>query len=182
MMSNPDLWFQTYKGVEFSVPHFRPETINIEDIAHSLSLQCRFNGHIKQFYSVAQHSVLVCERVPPEDKLWGLLHDASEAYLSDVPAPMKRLMADYLQLERALMRVICDVFGLPYEMPATVKEADLRMLATEKRDLVASPEPRVWDSIANVEPYNLSVAVPWEPIAAEAVFLQEFKIRTEGWG
>lgn len=82
-------WIQTYTGKAFDPFNPDPAKINIEDIAHSLANQCRFNGHTRQFYSVAQHCVEVASRVRPEQQALALLHDASEAYLSDLPTPIK---------------------------------------------------------------------------------------------
>ncbi|MFG0247924.1 MAG: phosphohydrolase, partial [Phycisphaeraceae bacterium JB051] len=78
-------WIQTYTGKAFYPLREDPGIIDIRDIAHALSLQCRFNGHCSDFYSVAQHSVHVSEVVPQAFALWGLLHDAAEAYMSDLP-------------------------------------------------------------------------------------------------
>ena len=78
-------WLQTYTGIQFWPLDPRPEEIDIQDIAHALSLLCRFNGHCQRFYSVAEHSVHVSTILAPEFGLWGLLHDAAEAYLSDIP-------------------------------------------------------------------------------------------------
>ena len=83
-------WIQTFTGRAFYVLDPRPEDVDIEDIAHALSMQCRFAGHCREFYSVAQHSVTASWLVPPEDALWGLLHDAAEAYVVDLPRPIKR--------------------------------------------------------------------------------------------
>jgi hypothetical protein len=165
-----DDWFQTYSGVEFSLPQFRADNIEIEDICHALSHQCRFNGHTRHFYSVAQHSILVSAEVPREDELWGLLHDASEAYMGDMVGPLKRVMPEYRELERRLMDEVCKEFGLPPGMPQSVKMADWRMLATEKRDLIPSPEPRPWDSLEGIDPYS-KVIVPWPPPVAKQQFM-----------
>ena len=86
-------WIQTMSGVIFYPLDPRPEEIRIEDIAHALSHQCRFAGHCREFYSVAEHSVRVSRELPQEFMLWGLLHDASEAYLVDLPRPIKRWSA-----------------------------------------------------------------------------------------
>src|SRR5271165_7548492 len=83
-------WIQTYTGRVMYPLDPRPEEINIIDIAHALSNLCRFTGHVRTFYSVAEHSVRVSQHCDPKDALWGLLHDASEAYLADMSRPMKR--------------------------------------------------------------------------------------------
>jgi hypothetical protein len=120
--------------VDFYNPH--PDTIVWSDIAHALGSLARFNGHTKRFYSVAEHSVMVARMVPPADALWGLVHDAAEAYIGDIVSPVKHLCPEVDIIERRLMGVICDKLGLPHKIPASVVEADARMLATEARDLL----------------------------------------------
>lgn len=100
------------------------EDIKIEDIAHALSQLCRWNGHTKTFYSVAQHSIWVCENVQQEHKLAALLHDASEAYLVDIPRPIKVFLKDYKKLEDSLMKVISQKFNFKYPFDQIVKDAD----------------------------------------------------------
>lgn len=138
-MDDNDLWLQTYTGLAFFplAPH--EDQVSIEDIAHALSLQCRFAGHTRDFYSVAQHSVLVSRYVPPKDALWGLLHDAAEAYLVDLPRPLKHhslLGFEYRQIEERVERVICQHFRLPPEKPSSIGWVERRLLRTEQRDLL----------------------------------------------
>ncbi|MCX6281501.1 MAG: phosphohydrolase [Bacteroidetes bacterium] len=102
-----------------------PSLINIIDIAHALAKQCRFSGHINQFYSVAEHSMFVSNLMQSDhDKLCGLLHDAAEAYLIDMPRPIKHRLANFCEIEDNLHRVIASVFRIQYPFPDTVKEAD----------------------------------------------------------
>lgn len=132
-------WIQTFTGRKVFPLQLRPEDVNLFDIAHSLARQCRFAGHTRQHYSVAQHSLLVAEQLPPGLRLWGLLHDASEAYLTDIPRPLKRLpeFAFYREAEARAMLAICERFGLDPVEPACVKEADRLLLVTEARDFMA---------------------------------------------
>ncbi|RLC88683.1 MAG: hypothetical protein DRJ03_02060 [Chloroflexi bacterium] len=170
-------WFQTSTGTQFTLPNFNPRLIDIEDIAHALSQQCRFNGHTWNFYSVAEHSVRVSKEVPVEDRLWGLLHDASEAYLGDVVKPLKVLLPDYQKMEDDLMRVICGVFDLPSRMPESVKRADLVLLATERRDMtfdLDSNNVAVWDDLVGVDPLVGRIS-SWSYIEAKQRFLQRFE-------
>lgn len=149
-------------------PDFR-----IEDIAHSLSLQCRFNGHCREFYSVAEHCVRLSYIVPHGDALWGLMHDASEAYLMDLARPIKRYSAMgqlYKEIEVGLMASICEAFGLPEGEPESVTLADRVMLVTEKRDLLG-PEPQPWTHFDEPMPEHI---VPWSPQDAETFFLMRF--------
>jgi 5'-deoxynucleotidase YfbR-like HD superfamily hydrolase len=108
-------WLQTFTGGEIWPIDPRPEEINIVDIAQALSQQCRYAGHTTRFYSVAEHSVYISREVPAELALWGLLHDASEAYLVDIPRPLKPYMPVYKHWERELMQVIAAKFGLSWQ-------------------------------------------------------------------
>lgn len=126
----------------FNLLEPNPDVIDIKDIAHALSNQCRFTGHTSTFYSVAEHSVNVSE-VPILDtlelKLIGLLHDATEAYLVDLPRPIKRftdLGSIFKKHESNIWEAIALHFGLPFEIPEVVHEADRIVLVTEKRDLM----------------------------------------------
>lgn len=169
-----EIWIQTYTGKAFYPLAPRVEDIDIEDIAHSLSMQCRFTGHTKDFYSVGQHCAEISEIVPEEDALWGLLHDASEAYLVDLCRPLKRLEklgSPYREIEARLMLAICERFGLAPEQPASVKEADLRMLMTEKRDLMRVP-PLPW--VDQGEPYEARIH-PLSYFGAKEFFLGRFE-------
>ena len=134
-------WIQLASGRAFYPLDPRGEDICILDIAHALARTCRFGGHCNPAYYVASHSVFVSRIVPPQDALWGLLHDASEAYLCDLPRPIKAMpeFAEYRKLEANIMRVICGVYGLAPEMPESVRKADSVALATEARDLMAPP-------------------------------------------
>ena len=162
-------FIQTWSGKRFYPLDPRPEDIDVNDILHSLSNMCRFAGHCTQFYSVAQHSVLVSLLCEPEDALWGLLHDASESFLVDIPSPLKKLpeFQAYRDAEARLMGVICDVFGLSKDEPDSVKIADKRMLATEARDLTLT-EGRGW--VTDVEPYDFHIK-PWTPEYTRAKFV-----------
>jgi len=163
-------WMQTFTGVQFWPLDPKVDEIRLEDIAHSLSLQCRFAGHCTEFYSVAQHSVLVSQNVPPADALWGLLHDAAEAYLVDLPRPVKRYSTMgtlYRQIEERVMLVICAKFGLGEMMPDSVHTADDVILMTEKRDLMPNC-PAKWRETA--APLDACI-IPWPPRVAEYKFL-----------
>lgn len=169
-------WIQTFTGVAFWPLDPRPSEIDIEDIAHALANQCRFSGHTRQFYSVAQHCVVMARVVPDHAKLWALLHDASEAYLVDLPRPIKQLMPGYRDAEDAVMRAVCERFGLAAGLPGEVREADVRMLATEARDLLG-PHLLPWASLDGVLPYDFTI-VPTRPDRAKADFLHAFRALT----
>jgi 5'-deoxynucleotidase YfbR-like HD superfamily hydrolase len=154
-------WIQTFKGKQFYPLAPRVEDIDIDDIAHALSNQCRFSGHCKRFYSVAEHSVRVSLIVKPKHRLWALLHDAAEAYLVDLPTPIKQLMPEYSIAEKRIMACVCEKFGLSLEMPKEVHQADMIMLATEKRDLMYQ-EPAPWQALP--EPLKGKIGHPREEI------------------
>ena len=118
-MDSLDGFIGTFSGLRFWPLDPNPEKILIADIAHALAHQCRFGGHASKFYSVAEHSVHVSQLCLPEDALWGLLHDASEAYLVDLPRPLKLLpeFAPYREAERRLQRAVALRFGLPPDQP-----------------------------------------------------------------
>lgn len=127
-----DRCIRTSSGLYIDVFDPDPSTITIEDIAHSLSHQCRYGGHLPVFYSVAQHSIYCCEQVwGKEDKLAALLHDASEAYLLDIPRPIKHHLPDYRSIEDNLMRVIAAKFDFEYPLNKRVKEVDEKALKWE---------------------------------------------------
>lgn len=165
-------WLQTFTGRKFYPFDPKPEDVCIEDIAHALSLKCRFGGHCAQFYSVAQHSVYVAFAT---NSLAGLLHDAAEAYMADIVTPIKRSLLSLgitaiRDAEDRIHAAIMKAFELPVELPDEVLEADKRMLATEHRDLMVTG-PR-WNSSA--EPY-CSKVVPWTPEESEAQFMKTFR-------
>jgi 5'-deoxynucleotidase YfbR-like HD superfamily hydrolase len=129
-------WVQTYTKKRIYPLSPVPKDIDIVDIAHSLSMMVRYNGHCEEFYSVAQHSVLVSHVAKEEYALHGLLHDASEVYLSDFPGPIKPSFPDYLEAEERVMMVVFDKFGLKYPIPANVELADRFISAVEVRDII----------------------------------------------
>lgn len=164
-------WIQTFTGRAFHPLSPRVEEVDIRDIAHALSMNCRFNGHCAYFYSVAEHSVRVSHQVGQGDALWGLLHDAAEAYLTDLPRPAKRALPVFSELEDKLLAVVLEAFGLTMPMPESVALADTLLLATEARDLMAPP-PRSWE--LGTEPLP-EIIRPWTPREAEARFLQRYE-------
>jgi hypothetical protein len=169
-------WIQTYTGKKFFPLDPRPEDVCIEDIAHALSLLCRFGGHCRKFYSVAEHSARVSEACDPTDAMWGLLHDASEAYLVDVPRPIKGYLVGYREIEAQVQRAVCEHFGLSVEQPDSVSVADSVLLHTEARDLMGQP-PNSWKHMA--EPLKARI-LPWDAEYAEQHFLKVFN-RLETW-
>jgi hypothetical protein len=124
-------YIRTFTGIYMNVFEPTPEMICIEDIAHALSHQCRFGGHLPEFYSVAEHSWYCSKLVKPEHQLAALLHDASEAYLLDVPRPIKQCLTNYKEIEHGLMLAIAEKFGFEYPLHNDVKSADEIALVNE---------------------------------------------------
>ncbi len=167
-------WMQTYRGHRFDFGFMHREPLDIEDIAHALSQVCRFGGHCREFYSVAQHSVYVSQLVNPEHRLTALLHDATEAYMGDMVSPLKRRITEYQQHEQWLWMVISRQFGLPMGQPDEVRRADLVMLAAEARDL-CNADVSTWGLAAAPESIRIH---PWPPKVAERHFLDSFAALT----
>lgn len=137
-------WMQTYTGRQFYPLDPRPEDVDERDIAHSLAMQCRYGGHVDRFYSVAEHCVLMAGTFKdPTLALWALLHDATEAYVVDVPRPVKRNLVGYREIEDRVMDAIAARFGLVGDIPAEVHDADNRILLTE-RDALMKPAAAPW--------------------------------------
>lgn len=162
----------TCSGIYFNFDQPGWAKIEIEDIAHALSNICRFTGHSSKFYSVAQHSVAVSLVIEPRYALYGLLHDAAEAFIGDVSSPLKSLLPDYKEIEFRVEKAILSRFGLAYPMPLEVKRADLIMLSTEQRDLLP-PHDDEWEVIKNVKALSEKI-IPLEPSEAKKLFLQRF--------
>lgn len=146
-----------------------PAQIHINDIAHGLAHQCRFNGQTNKFYSVAQHSVIVASILPPELKLAGLLHDAAEAYLGDIVQPLKELLPDFASIEARFADVIGQRFKVDLQHNDAVKKADLIALATERRDLMPM-EIVEWPSLNGINPLWKTIK-PQSPDKAKTEFL-----------
>jgi hypothetical protein len=191
----------TYLGVEFFPLSPRWEDIYVEDIAHALANNCRYNGHVPKFYSVAQHCVHVSAvlekacikptiRVPRSDDddikigegatdderldtlRWGLLHDAAETYLPDVCGPIKPFLIGFDRIEEQLLIAMSQRFGLPWPMPEIVKAADRAVLFSEARSGITPPAP--WWKFPPDFPDGEIEISPWDPETAEARFLDRF--------
>lgn len=165
-------WIQTYTGKKFYPLNPNPDDICIEDIAHALSNICRFTGHVSQFYSVAQHCVLVSYICNHENALHGLAHDFAEAYAQDLPSPIKRTKEFYVyrEIENKIQRAICQKFALSESEPEDVKRADLLLLATEARDLMSPLHPD-WNMKVKPLPFHI---VPLPPEQAKRLLLDRF--------
>jgi len=174
----PGPYLQTVSGRWVNPFDPDPEQLDIGDIARALANQCRFGGHCRVFYSVAQHSVIVSELVEQrggdaEDVFAALMHDASEAYLGDMPHPLKHrsaLGAAFKEAEEHLERALVAHFGIRAGVPE-IKRADRALLATERRAF--SSETWRWPELEGVEPLDLQLQA-WTPDEAARVFLERF--------
>ncbi len=176
---------QTAHG-SFRIPYPLVEDVRIKDIAHSLANLCRFGGHTHGpdgehlFYSVAQHSVLVSYTVPVGYAIWGLMHDAAEAYIGDMIQPLKAApeLERFRMKELEVLSAIAERFRLEWPMPTdcaiAVGRADRWMVAAEARDLMGNP---AWaqDVRASVQP-PLPPVLLITPLEHEAAY-NEFLIR-----
>jgi len=176
-------WIQTYTNAAFDFENLEANSICIEDIAHALANQVRFNGHTRKFYSVAQHSWWVSKAMErtytgksdPEPLLVGLLHDASEAYLGDCVRPLKQRLPEFQNLEAQVEALIWRKFDLTQAVPecwAVVKKYDNAMLATERRDLLGK-SPRDWTELG-IDPLHGVFVYPVSPERSEGLFLDRF--------
>jgi len=166
-------WIQIDSGVKF---HFdNPGNIVIEDIAHALSNQCRFAGHSKTLYSVAEHSILVSSILPNSLKLLGLMHDAAEAYLQDITKPWKDYMDSdiYKSTEAKTQELILKTFDITPCGEHEIKVADLFVLRAEAEQVFKHPPIDGWHLGLPKYPGEIKVEF-LEPEAAEKLFLKTF--------
>ena len=169
-------WIPTYSGEYFKFgERIDPAVIKIEDIAHSLSMQCRFNGHTEEFYSVAEHSLIMSYQVSDKAALYALLHDAAEAYIGDIVTPLK---TDEMRVcEDRIMAAILEALGLevPLETIIEVQEADMRMLATEVNQLI-HPElhSEMEETLKGAKPYDIELPA-FSPKNAIIEFKRRYK-------
>jgi hypothetical protein len=170
----------THSGKIFDFVNPHNNVIDIEDIGHALSQICRFTGHTKEFYSVAQHSVLVSQLLEAEHlEMEGLLHDAAEAYLGDVSSPLKQLLPDYKAIEMRVEAVVLAEFGINPLLPKEVKFADQIALHLEQRVLMPDHSD-MWNCTALAESHmaanrfkNLEI-IPLSPARARDLFMDRF--------
>jgi 5'-deoxynucleotidase YfbR-like HD superfamily hydrolase len=178
-MIKHDDWIQTYTGKRFYLLEPTEDMIDIKDIAHALSMNCRFAGHVRDFYSVAEHSVnvsLICNK---ENKLAGLLHDASEAYIADIASPFKPFLTNYKELEDGVMKVISKKYGFQYPFNPDVHEADVAQLKEEAKNLL-NDYPTWADEDRYATPTKAYGVLPQSltPKEAESLFLTAFESYT----
>jgi uncharacterized protein len=172
-------YVETYTGDKFYFLTPETQIFNLEDIAHSLSMNCRFTGHCSEFYSVAEHSWQVArmlEGCSLEIQLGGLLHDASEAYITDIASPIKQHLPDYRNMEDNILKAIFTQYDLEYPQHPAIKQADLAMLSVEAHHLLPSGG-RTWDmwkTIKRPPPNNIYKPVCMSPKQAKQLFIDKF--------
>ncbi len=150
-------YVSTRCGVMFCLTNPRSQDVRSIDIAHALSRIYRFGGHTSRPYSVAEHSVWVSKLVQPEHRLAALLHDAAEAYVGDMVAPLKAMLPGFSVIERRIHEAICERFGISPEIPEEVHAADRVALATEAKQLL--PLGLNWD--CGAKPRDISLTAMW---------------------
>ena len=169
-------WIQTVSGRKLPLLKIDPDAILIDGIAHALSMLCRFNGQCERFYSVAEYSVHVSYEIRLDLAMVGLMHDAAEAHLGDVPSPLKGQLRDFPVIEATLIRAIAAKFGFRHPEKETdqareLKRADVQLLIDEKAVIMA-PEPEPPGAPPIKDPNRIEC---WSPEVAKARFLERFR-------
>jgi len=178
-------WIETYSGLKFHFAAPSPDEVAIEDIAHALSLLSRYNGHTTRFYSVAEHSILMTWHAramgitDPFHLLTVLLHDGAEAYIGDMPRPVKMQMQAFKDVEQTIDVAIATKFCLFYPFPDYVKEFDRRILRDEREQAMSTSNNK-WGT-DELEPLGVKLHF-WSPDDAEEKFLEEFFRLTRDYG
>ena len=169
----------TYSGIYVNYIKPTVDQIRIKDIAQGLSNECRYAGQCKIFYPVGQHCVLASYLVPNYLAYEALFHDATEAYLKDLPTWLKLLLPEYKVIEERFELIIREKFGLPLEEEERaknkrlIKEADYKLLATERRDLMPK-DGEDWVFLKGVSPLPVHIK-PWSPKKARKKFLERYE-------
>lgn len=180
-------WISTFTGRRFDPLAPDPTTVCIEDIAHALALKCRWTGHTREHYSIADHSLRVCAAagglVSSSLPAWALMHDAAEAYLPDVARPIKASLVGFQEIEYRVLRAIAIALELPVEgshpgenpipvgLRYMVQHADDVLLVTEARDLVHGTDGWDW---GYPPPLPARIA-PLDVYSVERLFLERWR-------
>ena len=182
-------WIQTFSGKVFDIDNLTTEAISLRDIAHALAGVCRYNAHTKFHYSVSEHSIIMSYNVSKEAEIYALMHDSAEAYLPDMPRPFKHLVKGFSELEHKIRNVIDEKFRIPTpskEIMEEIKLADLRMLVTEKAQVLLDNCTMKWESTEGIKPFvtkpnkaagEIPVIYPIKGLSrvdAEKAFLERF--------
>jgi len=170
-------WIETFSGKKFTFDEINEDTIDIKDIAHALSLQCRFNGHVDRLYTVGEHCIRVSRLLPVRLKMAGLLHDAAETYIGDFVSPAKNMFPGIIDLENKILKTIYIKFGvgaLNSEAKKKIDRADKIMVALEAKNFLTNTIYPWADDI--LKKYDIAVygLMTMEPEETERQFLIEF--------
>ena len=164
-------WIETHSARYFQYLHPNPENLLIEDIAHGLSHICRFSGQCLEFYSVAQHSCIVHDNAPDHLKLEGLLHDASEAYISDIPRPVKTIIPQIKELEHRIQMQVSQRFKFSFPYSNQIQLLDTQLMLAEAQQLFTQ-QVAWW--VDGLDPLDVIVTPCWTPKLAKSEFLRRF--------
>jgi len=172
-------FIQTFTGKEFHFLRPTADMVDIRDVAHSLALKCRFNGHCKRFYSVAEHCCILSDyvinvlKLGPREALHILMHDAAETYTPDMPSPMKHVLWCFQRLERIIEFVVMPALGVPVLLPAHLKKLDHDIIVDEKQELM-NTSVSMWEGYEDTQPLGISFP-EWGPEEAEAEFMKRYE-------
>jgi hypothetical protein len=168
-------WMQMNSGLRYWPLDPRTGDFDINDIAHGLAYTCRWGGQSDKFYSVAEHSVLVSRYVDAQHRFPALMHDAAEAYIGDIPRPLKRILGGlYGHIEARTEEVIANTFGVPVQMHPQIKAIDNRITVDERVSLFENLyEGDDWMFRAD-EGLGIKILNPLPPAHAKQLFLEEF--------
>lgn len=167
-----DEWIQTYTGRRFYLNRPTPEMLDVVDIAHALGNLCRYTGHVRTFYSVAEHSVNLANwslRHDPQHRRTVLFHDAAEAYIGDLSRPFKTLLPKAKEIEKAIQAAMAQRFDLLWPVPTSVKLMDTRIMLDEKAVLMHHTGG--WN-IQGEQPLGNITIHGWNPDRAAMEFLR----------
>lgn len=175
------VWCETYTGRRVYPTAMTVDMVDFEDIAHSLAHQCRYNGHTTHFYSVAEHCVHMADYTmdlgrSPKDALHALLHDACEAYIGDIPRPIKCAIPRLKEVENKIDLVIAEVFDLPVYKPDWLEELDARIVVDERAQ-AKLPSNHVWVHDV-LEPLGVKIGF-WKPADAKHLFVRRYRVLTD---
>lgn len=169
----------TVDGVLHDLQNLNPYELNIDTIATGLANQCRYNGQVKKFYSVAEHCVHLCRFVQKasfstENQAAILMHDASEAYIGDVIRHLKEKLPEFIRLEDEILQKIFTHFGLGSPHRAWIKDFDSRICKDEMKVLMIITEPKLHAWVFANDCLGIKVK-NWSPAKAKKEFLKECK-------
>ena len=183
---NPEDYIELYSGVPYFFMDPNSHDYEIEDIAHSLSMQCRYGGHTRVFYSVAEHCVRLADYTRdninnnPRYVRTALLHDAGEAFLVDIPRPIKNLLPDYKKIEAPIEMAVATQWDLMYDpkqggWPEWLRQLDMRICRDERKQLLSPDSKNVW-GIDKMEPLGITRTLGWTQAQAKEAFLNRWDL------